>query len=42
MEDEVPKGEVRKNQRFFSGVESETTGVGSALRRTVFAHGVVE
>ena len=42
MEDEVPGGEVKKNQRIVSGVESQISGVGSALRRTMFAHSVAE
>ena len=42
MEDELPVGEVQKNQRIVSGVESQIIGVGSALRKTAFALGVVE
>ena len=42
MEDEVPQGEVEKNQKIASDVESQITGVESVLRRTVSAHGVVE
>ena len=40
LEGAVPVGAVKKNQRIVSGVVNQTTGVGSALRRTVFADGV--
>ena len=40
--DEVPVGETRKSLRIVSGAENLTIGVGSALKRKVFAHGLVE
>ena len=42
MEDEVQQGEVQKNQKVVSGVESQITEVGSAHKRRVFVRGVVE
>ena len=42
MEDEVQQGEVQKNQKGVSDVESQITGVGSVHKRRVFVRGAVE
>ena len=39
--DEVSAEETRGNQRIALGVESQTTGVESVLRKTPSAHGVL-
>ena len=42
MVDEVPVGGLKKSQKTVSGVVQLIIGVGSVLKRTVFAHGVEE